>query len=50
MFVGQSLALPVRLLRCPIANLNLGMTGNHYCSINGLLFGCPAWEGNVPTW
>nr|VFJ42731.1 MAG: hypothetical protein BECKDK2373C_GA0170839_100221 [Candidatus Kentron sp. DK]VFJ60076.1 MAG: hypothetical protein BECKDK2373B_GA0170837_108911 [Candidatus Kentron sp. DK]VFJ65055.1 MAG: hypothetical protein BECKDK2373C_GA0170839_11256 [Candidatus Kentron sp. DK] len=35
--LGGSLALPVRLLRCPIANLNLGMTGNHYCSINGAL-------------
>nr|VFJ42591.1 MAG: hypothetical protein BECKDK2373B_GA0170837_100214 [Candidatus Kentron sp. DK] len=36
--LGGSLALPVRLLRCPIANLNLGITGNHYWPINGLLF------------
>ena len=41
-FVGQSLALPVRLLRCPIADLNLGIAGNHYWPINELSFGCPA--------
>nr|VFJ47808.1 MAG: hypothetical protein BECKDK2373B_GA0170837_101841 [Candidatus Kentron sp. DK] len=37
--LGGSLALPVKLLRCPIADLNLGIVGNHYWPINGLLFG-----------
>nr|VFJ48614.1 MAG: hypothetical protein BECKDK2373C_GA0170839_102223 [Candidatus Kentron sp. DK] len=39
--LGGSLALPVRLFRCPIADLNLGVAGNHYRLINELLFGCP---------
>ena len=42
--LGGSLALPVRLLRCPIADLNLGIAGNHYRPINELLFGCPAMK------
>nr|VFJ44791.1 MAG: hypothetical protein BECKDK2373B_GA0170837_100811 [Candidatus Kentron sp. DK] len=38
--LGGSLALPVRLVRSPIADLNLGIAGNHYWPINALLFGC----------
>nr|VFJ50185.1 MAG: hypothetical protein BECKDK2373C_GA0170839_102814 [Candidatus Kentron sp. DK] len=34
--LGGSLALPVRLLRCPIADLNLGIAGNHYWLIHAL--------------
>ena len=45
--LGGSLALPVRLLRCLIADLNLRIAGNHYWPINELLFGCSGYPGPI---